>query len=327
MRIVVVSGEPAFRLGVRVILDAAADLKLAADAPDARSGFTAIDAEKPDVVMIDVALQGMNGIDATREVKRRSPKTRVLLLASWARERDALDGFGAGADGYALKTESVEALRDAIRTVAGGRRYITPELRGVTIDRDGIAPSEQTDVLHVLSLREREVLDLVVKGCRSRDIARELCISIKTVETHRNHINRKLGCASAADLTRFAADNGLLRSGPASGARPQERTTVLVMDDGSDWRARLLRIAQERGYQIGRITSAPRALGELRHAPLPGILMIDDSPSALSDPGPVRAVASLPDAEAEEWFSAVLDTSSATENGAHATVVSLSSTA
>src|SRR6185295_3562236 len=100
------------------------------------------------------------------------------------------------------------------------------------------------DVLHALSLREREVLGLVVKGCRSRDIARELCISIKTVETHRNHINRKLGCGSAADVTRFAAENGLLSwTAPAPG-ESEGRTIVVISDSDPAWCAEFLRDAE-----------------------------------------------------------------------------------
>src|SRR5262245_61812318 len=122
MRIVLIAGEPAFRCGFRVVVEGAADLDLVADADDARGGFAAIDAEKPDVVVIDIALRGMSGIDATREVKRRAPKARVLLLSSWPRERDVLDGLAAGADGFALKTDPVETLLQAIRTVGAGQR-------------------------------------------------------------------------------------------------------------------------------------------------------------------------------------------------------------
>ena len=215
MRIVVVAGEPVVRAGIKAALESSADLNLVAERGDARSGFEAIDALKPDLVVMDVALSGMNGITATREVKRREPETRVLLLSTFACERDAMEGFAAGADGFALKTEPIDILLRAFRTVGSGGGYVTPGLRGL---KPGDGPAFRPDkapwsgfgVLRGLSPREREVLDLVVKGLRNRDIAKELCISMKTIDTHRTRINRKLGCAGSADLVRFAADNDLL---------------------------------------------------------------------------------------------------------------------
>jgi two-component system, NarL family, response regulator NreC len=225
MRVVLVAGEPVFRLGFRTLLSSSEDLQLVGDAPDARSGFQLIDAQKPDLVAIDVALQGMSGLTATREIKSRSPGARILLLAAWPRERDALEGFAAGAHGFALKTEPPETLLYALRTVAHGQTYITPDLRGSAAElpesRRARSRPAALDVLGVLSPREREVLDLIIKGWRNRNIASELCISIKTVDTHRTRINRKLHCTSAADLIRFAADNGLLR-GAAWSAGLQE---------------------------------------------------------------------------------------------------------
>jgi DNA-binding NarL/FixJ family response regulator len=288
-----------------MVVEGTEDLKLVADAGDARTGFGAVDAEKPDVVVMDVALRGMSGIDATREVKRRAPKARVLLLAAWPRERDVLDGLAAGADGFALKTDSIEVLLEAIRTVGAGHRYLTQEARGLNLPAPrGIREhddSDGRDVLHALSLREREVLGLVIKGLRSRDIARELCISIKTVETHRNHINRKLGCASAADLTRFAADNGLLRSAPSLGLGRQDRTFVVVVDDDPNWRENFLREAEAQGCHYGRASTASLAMAELRELPEPSLRMIDD------DGPPVRAVVSLPSADSGMRLVAAMD--------------------
>jgi DNA-binding NarL/FixJ family response regulator len=289
MRIVSIAGEPAFRLGLRVVVESDGALQLIADAEDARSGFALVDTHQPDLVIIDVALRGISGIDAIREIKRRAPKARVLLLAAWARERDVLDGFAAGADGFALKTDRVETLKEAIHAVGAGERYLTAEVRGLELDVPGRAhldESRRGDVLQALSQREREVLSLVVKGSRSRDIARELCISIKTVETHRNHINRKLGCGSAADLTRFAADNGLLRSAPAAAAR----AIMVVVADEPAWRAQFVRKVEAQGYRCGRAPTATLALAELQDAPEPSLLVIDDGSA-------VRMVASLPASE------------------------------
>jgi DNA-binding NarL/FixJ family response regulator len=213
MRVVLVAGEPVFRLGFRSVLASSGDVHLVGDAADARAAFPDIDREAPDLVVMDIALQGMSGIAATREIKCRLPHAHILLLAAWPRERDALEGFAAGADGLALKSEPPETLLHAMRTVARGLTYVTPLLRGYSTRR-AKSGEPSLDVLKALSPREREVFDLIIKGWRNRDIARELCISIKTVDTHRTRINRKLRCTNAADLIRFAADNDLLHSVP-----------------------------------------------------------------------------------------------------------------
>jgi two-component system, NarL family, response regulator NreC len=225
MRIVLIAGEPVFRMGWRRMVEASADLQLVGDAGDARAGFREVDRAKPDVVVVDIALGGMNGIAATREIRCRAPEARVLLLASWPRERDALDGFAAGARGFALKTQPTDALLGAVRSVGHGHVYVAPELRGLRTEDLGVHRERQTpdapDVLGPLSPREREVLDLVIKGWRNRQIARELCVSIKTVDTHRTRINRKLQCGSSADLIRFAAENDLLRLAPSLTPLPE----------------------------------------------------------------------------------------------------------
>jgi DNA-binding NarL/FixJ family response regulator len=302
MRIVLIAGEPAFRLGVGVAVERTGDLQLVADAADARAGFAAVDAANPDVVVVDVALRGMNGIEAAREVRRRCPRAQILLVAAWPRERDVLEGFAAGATGYALKTDPVDSLREAIRTVGAGQRYLSPELRGSSLESATRAQAidGRRDVLHALSLREREVLGLVVKGCRSRDIARELCISIKTVETHRNHINRKLGCASAADLTRFAAENGLLRPAPGGS---EDRLLVMVVGDQPDWRDDLLRAAEARGYQCGRAPSARQAMTEAQSAAAPALMVVEDATA----PQRVRAIGCLTRADADQWLVSALE--------------------
>ncbi len=281
IRIVVVGREPVVSAGIRVALESSADLRLVADRIDARSGFVAIDEEKPDLVVMDVALCGMNGIAATREIKRRVPDTRVLLLSAQACARDAAEGLAAGADGFAVKTEPLDSLLQAFRTVARGGRYVTPDLRGLRFAMawgagNGKLPARSLDVLASLSTREREVLDLVVKGLRNRDIARELCLSTKTIETHRSRINRKLGCAGTGDLVRFAADNGLLHSAhdrnePAGGSR----IIVLLVDDDPGLREAILREMTAQGYEPTHAPTVTSALSDLRTNPCASLFLID----------------------------------------------------
>jgi DNA-binding NarL/FixJ family response regulator len=147
---------------------------------------------------------------------RRSPGTRVLLLADWRREQDAIEAIAAGARGLGLKGDGAEVLLDAVRRVGQGQIYLAPAVRRFSLEDQtrplaGSATVTTANVLSTLSTREREVLDLIVRGWHNPAIARELCVSVKTVATHRTRIHRKLGCHSGADLIRFAARNDLLR--------------------------------------------------------------------------------------------------------------------
>jgi DNA-binding NarL/FixJ family response regulator len=313
MRLVLVTGEPLVRLGFRAGVASSGDLELIGDHADARAAFRAIDADRPDVVVMDVTLQGMNGISATREVRRRAPGARILLLSAWLCERDAREGFEAGADGFVLKTEPVEALLAAIRAVCGGKQYVSPGLRGVTVETAGVIrrargrDEASLDVLDALSPREREVLDLLLKGWRNRAIARELCVSIKTVDTHRTRINRKLGCAGSPDLIRFAADNGLLRGSSgaaATGAAPEARTIVLLCDDDAELRGALARDIAGSGPPPARAASAAAALRELGGAEGASLCLVEGN-------GPLRAAASLPQGPARDGLVAALDRAAA----------------
>jgi two-component system response regulator NreC len=342
MKVVLVAGEPVFRLGFRALLATSPDLTLVGEASDARASFALIDAHQPDVVVMDVALPGMSGTSATRELSRRVPAARILLMAAWPRERDVLEGLAAGASGFALKSEPAETLLYAIRMVGQGQGYLTPEARGMVAANPHAAtrrkvPVVPGDVLGVLSAREREVLDLVVRGWANRDMARELCVSIKTIDTHRTRINRKLQCRSAADLIRFAADNGLLRRAPSS-ATPTvaTRTVVMLIPEAPGVLAELLQDLIKQGYQQTRAPSVALAMAELNEAPKASLLVVEPSGGTVpiaelyrqlirgttseaepvmvlafdeataAQPG-VRAVAALPNPEASERFLAALD--------------------
>ena len=307
MRIVVIAGEPVVRTGIAAAMASTIDLKLIAERVDARSGFGVIDAEKPDLVVMDVALAGMNGITATREVKRRVPGTHVLLLSTLACERDAIEGFAAGAAGFAVKNEPIETLLEAFRTVGRGGSYLTPGLRGLKLGDAqldcGKPLAVALDVLAPLSPREREVLDLVVKGWRNREIARELCVSMKTIDTHRTRINRKLGCAGTADLVRFAAVNGLLpRNHSAEESPGQTRTIVLLVDDDPGLRGELLREMTSQGCLPMQATSVTAAMEAIASTQQASLFVIDANGHAPS----VRAAALLPRSNAREPFGATL---------------------
>jgi two-component system, NarL family, response regulator NreC len=280
MRVALITSEPVFRLGFRALIEASGDLRVVAEAADARSGFEEVDRHQPDVLVIDVSLPGMNGIAAAREVKRRAPRTQVLMVADWGRERDALEALAAGATGFALKTDRAEELLGAIRRVANGQLYIAPAFRRFSaLEAARLArtrsPALPADVLRALSPREREVFDLVVRGWRNAAISVELCISIKTVDTHRTRIHRKLGCRSASELIRFAAENDLLRRAGGRDQRPG-RTVLLMVDDDPQIRAEILRNIMGQGWRQIRASTASEALTELRSSQDPCLMVMDE---------------------------------------------------
>jgi DNA-binding NarL/FixJ family response regulator len=211
MRIFILDDEPIVRAGLRQIFASESDVVIAGEAGSAREAFQSIEAVRPDVAVVDLVLPGMDGAAATRDLRHRVPEARILILTIHARLRDVLDVFAAGALGFALKTEPVESLVAALRAVARGQRYISPSLAPLL---EKTRQPSASDVLDRLSVREREVFQLITCGTRIVDAARELCISRKTVETHVYRLYRKLGCHNVGDLVRFAAEHGLLRSVP-----------------------------------------------------------------------------------------------------------------
>lgn len=207
IRTFIIDDEPVTREGLRYGLAIDEDIEIVGEAGSAREAFRIIEPARPEVVVLDIVLPGMDGIAAARDLRQRVPAARVLVLTVHNRVHNALDALAAGATGFALKTEPLEALRAAVRLTAQGRQYIAPALAPAMAGPDAQSPQ----VLEPLSVREREVFQLVASGARISDAARELCISRKTVETHLGRVYRKLGCRSISELVRFAAIHDLLR--------------------------------------------------------------------------------------------------------------------
>jgi len=219
MRVYILDDEPVIRAGVRQALSADPGIEIVGEASTAREAFREIEAVRLDVAIMDIALPGMDGIAATRELKRRVPRASIVIFSCHDRLRDLLDVFEAGASAYVVKTEPLEALRTALQVVAKGERYVSPSLAPL-VDRRG-ALGGTADALERLSVREREIFQLIAAGRSIVETAREYCISRKTVETHVYHLYRKLGCHNVGDLVRFAAEHGLLRMGPTDARRPK----------------------------------------------------------------------------------------------------------
>jgi DNA-binding NarL/FixJ family response regulator len=175
-----------------------------------------VDTVRPDIVLMDIAMPGMDGVLATREIRRRAPQARVVIVTAHDQVNDVYDAFEAGASGYVLKSDGPETLVDAILTVSRGERYVAPALIG-SLSTLEVQRSKSNDVLTVLTEREREIFRLAAQCLPARDIAREVCIARKTVDSHLYRINHKLGLHNLAELVRLAADLGML---PAARTQP-----------------------------------------------------------------------------------------------------------
>lgn len=226
MRVFIVDDHAVFRLGLKQILRDASGFEIVGEASTAREAFPLVEQSFPDVVVLDLALPGMDGLSAARELRRRVPDSNILVLSLHESVDDVSEALEAGVRGYAFKSEPIEALVAAIRRVGQGGRYV-PARIGRLLER----PLETPDglgVLRLLSEREREVFRLASEAMTNVEIARELCISRKTVETHRYRIQKKLGLRNGAELFRFAALHGLLR-----GARGSAQGLEDPLSDGA----------------------------------------------------------------------------------------------
>jgi two-component system, NarL family, response regulator NreC len=210
LRILLVDDHPLFRAGLRSILAAHPDLSIIGEAGDARQAYGVAETEQPDVIVMDLNLPGIDGVSAMRELLQRAPQSKVLMLSMYTDEIHAARALAAGASGYAMKTQSPDDLIEGVRTVARGERYLPRSLSPALLDVHRRAAARDGGPLACLSPREREIFGLLVRGLSNRSIAQQLCISVKTVETHRTHIHEKLGVHSIAQLIHFAAVNGAM---------------------------------------------------------------------------------------------------------------------
>ncbi len=209
IRVLIVDDHAVVRAGLRLLLDAEVDIETVGEAADARDAVFEVRSSKPDVVLMDVGLGGgKNGIEATPEMLRERSETKVLMLSMQDDPRYVREAFAAGASGYVLKEAADTELVSAVREVAGGGRYVDPALgaRIAAADAEAVRSAAEDP----LSDREREVLRLLALGHTNQEIAKTLFISVRTAETHRAHIMRKLRINTRAELVRYALAHGFL---------------------------------------------------------------------------------------------------------------------
>lgn len=207
-RLALVDDHALFREGLRAVVERDPVLRVVGEAADHDAALQLVSREQLDVAVVDLGLPGPSGIAVTREIVRLQPRCRVLLLSMVDEPYRVAEALRAGAFGYALKSQPTTEIVDAIRTVLGGVRYLAPRLSRDEIE--ALIEAQATGPLDRLSPREREVFRLLVRGRRSSEIAVELQLAERTVETHREHILAKLGLHSVVELARLAARHGLL---------------------------------------------------------------------------------------------------------------------
>lgn len=197
--------HPVVRAGLREILESSGDITVVAEAADGRTLVRDVERLRPDVVVVDVGMPELNGIDATRAIRRRLPDVRVLVISVQCTQDAVLDAIDARAGGYMLKDASPQELVQGVRAVAANMSYFSPAVARLLADR--VAGQRPGGVQ--LSAREREVVQLLAEGNRLSDIAARLFISVQTVKSHRASAMRKVGARTTADLIRYAIRCGL----------------------------------------------------------------------------------------------------------------------
>ncbi len=211
-RIVIAEDYTILREGLRSLLSSSPEFEIVGEAEDGRKAIEWVQKTKPDLILMDLSMPRMNGMEAIREIKRGSKETKILVLTMHRTEEYIVATLKAGADGYVLKDATHSELIMAIRNVLGGRRYISPAISEQVIEGylEGKKTSKPLTTWETLTQREREILKLIAEGHRNKKIADYLCISVKTVEKHRANLMNKLNLHSISALTALALEKGLI---------------------------------------------------------------------------------------------------------------------
>ena len=212
LSIVLADDHTILREGLRALLTADSNFEIVGEARDGREAVRCVEKLGPDLLLMDLSMPRMSGMDAIREIKKRYPETKIIALTVHKTEEYLLTTLQAGADGYVLKDATHDELMVAIKNVMGGKSYLSPGVSEKVIEGylEGKENTRSLSSWESLSQREREVLKLIAEGYKNKEIADDLCISLKTVEKHRANLMKKLDLHNAAALTVYAMEKGLV---------------------------------------------------------------------------------------------------------------------
>jgi DNA-binding NarL/FixJ family response regulator len=211
IRILLVEDHALVRAGMKALLQKIEGTEVVADMGDGLEAVKYMQTDTPDLVLMDIAMPGLNGLDATARIVKESPTTRVILLSMHANEEYLQQALQVGASGYLLKGAELAELELAIRTVARGERYLTPAVAKYAIEAYREKTEGPVGPLAKLSMRQREILQLIAEGQTTKDIAQRLNLSVKTIETHRSQLMERLEIHDVPGLVRFAIRVGLIQ--------------------------------------------------------------------------------------------------------------------
>ncbi len=213
IRVLVVDDHATVREGLKSWIDAQPDMAVIGEEKDGNSAIEAAGEHMPDVVVMDITMPDMNGVEATRRIVSQLPHVRVLCLSAHADDHLVSAMLQAGASGYVLKAAAARELVEAVRAVAANQTYLSPAVASAVV-RDYRSYLSEPEQVRKLTSREREVLQLLAEGHDTADIARRLSISVKTVATHREHIMEKVDLHNISALTKYAIREGITTSQP-----------------------------------------------------------------------------------------------------------------
>ncbi len=211
IRVLIADDHQIVRDGLRSLLEKDPDMEVIATVEDGRATVKQVEELQPDVVIMDISMPGLNGIEATRRITREFPHIKIIALSMHDDGRFVLNMLKAGASGYLLKDCAFKELTKAINLVVrAGKSYLSPDITDIVVQNYVSGSSGEQGLLYgALSPREREVLQLVVEGKTSSQIAEILFVSVKTVETHRTQLMQKLKISNLADLVKYAIKEGI----------------------------------------------------------------------------------------------------------------------
>jgi DNA-binding NarL/FixJ family response regulator len=210
LRLLLADDHALFRAGLRLLLRGIAGIEVVAEAADANDAIALAAQHRPDVVLMDISMKGRNGIEATAQIRQLLPETRVIILSMLESEDFIAHALRAGASGYLLKDSAEPELELALAAVARGETYLSPRVSKHLVDAYLRGTPPEVSPLGLLSARQREILQMVAQGRTTKEIAYNLGVSVKTVETHRTQLMERLDIHDVPGLVRFAIRNGII---------------------------------------------------------------------------------------------------------------------